>query len=131
MKNRIMLIAGFSVFAVIIYLLMTLSLVPFEIRTELIFAFIDLPSAFIVLVGGSGLAFAKQPKNKNEFFKYFSKTSILVGVIASGVGLINMFGFGMFDDTGMFLANIAMALLVIVYGLIFSGIAYALYKEPN
>lgn len=130
MKKKIIPIAGIAVFCLLIYFLITFEYNYLTFNVGSIYNFIDLPSALVVIGGGGALAFAKMPKNINDFLKYFSKTSILSGGAASIIGLVNMLG-AMDTGAGDLMSNVAVALLTIFYGLIFSGISYALSRDTT
>ena len=125
--KKIIPVVGIAVFCLLIILLIVSGYGGLNLN--LLFIFIDLPSIAIVIVGGSALAFAKMPKNRNDFLKYFSETSIVSGGVASIIGVLIVFGD--MDDPSIVMYNLQMAFLAIFYGLIFSGISYALHRDKT
>lgn len=94
----------------------------------------DIQSLVIVIIGGCALAFIKMPKNINYFLKYFSKTSLLCGVLNAIIECINALSYLDFGSPSwiMLLGNaLSIFFVSIFYGLIFSGISYALYREES
>lgn len=127
MKNmKIISIAGILIFC---------GLVVWGCVPDYLLLFVDPVSFIFVTVGGCALAFAKMPKNINEFLKYFSKTSLLSGVLGTVIGFINSFGLLDFTTPGIPASvgvSLSVAPITTFYGLIFSGISYALYcDEPK
>jgi len=123
-KGKIIVIAGIVLFCLWLILNMTLSIVPLEIDFSSISIFLDMPSLLFVVFGGSALAFIKMPKNKKDFLKYFSRTAILAGMISFIIGLMRILW--NFPEPVTLMANLSAGFVTIFYGLIFSGIAYAL-----
>jgi hypothetical protein len=125
-RRKIIRIAGIAVFLYLIRLAISFSPTYMSLDFNLLYNFIDIPTFLFIFGGAAALAFAKLPKNKNEFLKYLSKTALPVCTAFAVIGFMNV----IFDMTPRgIMENTVMAFNSIFYGAIICGISYALHRD--